>query len=400
MKNLFILFVLLSQIAIGATVKPNQLPAITSAQINSAADLFMLYDNSAGMTKKILVSELDTRWGGGGSPITSVTASSPLSSTGGLTPNISCQLASGSQAGCLSATNFNTFNGKQAAGDYATSGTGDVTWSAHSGGGSVTTSILASIVTGKLLTGFSASAGTVSATDTILQAFNKIVANIALKQDAGNFITALTGDVTASGPGSSAATVASVGGSSASAVNTATIAANAAASANTLSAIVKRDSSGNFSAGTITAALTGNASTASALASNPSDCSANEFASAIAANGNLTCSNPFTGFVESYSGHIETVSDKTYVIDHYAAYAKQIVSIRAKCTSGSVTVALKIGGTNITTCNGISVTSSSASTTCDMGSTNDLAANGELTLVTSSTSTCTDFVWTIKTTRD
>lgn len=36
----------------------------------------------------------------------------------------------------------------------------------------------------------------------------------------------------------------------------------------------------------------GNAATATALASNPSDCGAGEFASAIAANGNLTCSVP------------------------------------------------------------------------------------------------------------
>jgi hypothetical protein len=107
-----------------------------------------------------------------------------------------------------------------------------------------------------------------------------------------------------------------------------------------------------------------------------------------------------TGFVESYSGHIETASDKTYVLDHYAAYAKQITNIRIKCTSGSITAALKIGGTNITTCNGISVTTSSATTTCDVGATNDLAANGELTLVTSANSSCTDLIFTVKTTRD
>jgi len=39
----------------------------------------------------------------------------------------------------------------------------------------------------------------------------------------------------------------------------------------------------------ISAAVTGNASTATALAANPTDCSANQFANAIAANGNLTC---------------------------------------------------------------------------------------------------------------
>lgn len=78
-----------------------------------------------------------------------------------------------------------------------------------------------------------------------------------IQEDA---ISALTGDVSASGPGSAAATVNSVGGSSAANVHSAELAANAATSANTPSTIVKRDSSGNFSAGTITASLTGSAS--------------------------------------------------------------------------------------------------------------------------------------------
>lgn len=42
--------------------------------------------------------------------------------------------------------------------------------------------------------------------------------------------------------------------------------------------------------GDVTGDVTGNADTASALASNPSDCAANQFANTIAANGNLTCS--------------------------------------------------------------------------------------------------------------
>lgn len=71
-------------------------------------------------------------------------------------------------------------------------------------------------------------------------------------------------------------------------------AATTATALNTASAIVARDGSGNFAAGTITAALSGNSSTATALASNPSDCSANQFANAIAANGNLTCAQPAT----------------------------------------------------------------------------------------------------------
>lgn len=65
-----------------------------------------------------------------------------------------------------------------------------------------------------------------------------------------------------------------------------------AASSNTASTIVARDSSGNFSAGTITAALTGNASTASALATNPTDCSSGQYATGIDAAGNLVCTTP------------------------------------------------------------------------------------------------------------
>lgn len=42
--------------------------------------------------------------------------------------------------------------------------------------------------------------------------------------------------------------------------------------------------------GNLTGAVTGNADTATALASNPTDCAANQFANTIAANGNLTCS--------------------------------------------------------------------------------------------------------------
>ncbi|KYG70331.1 hypothetical protein AZI85_14430 [Bdellovibrio bacteriovorus] len=69
--------------------------------------------------------------------------------------------------------------------------------------------------------------------------------------NAGGTITALTGDVSASGSGSVAATVNSVGGSTAANINTATVAANAATNLNTASTIVKRDGSGNFNAGSI-----------------------------------------------------------------------------------------------------------------------------------------------------
>lgn len=81
------------------------------------------------------------------------------------------------------------------------------------------------------------------------------------KQASGSYITALTGDVSATGPGSVAATVNTVGGASAANIASTVTTVAARASANTVSTIVARDGSGNFTAGTITAALVGNAST-------------------------------------------------------------------------------------------------------------------------------------------
>lgn len=107
-------------------------------------------------------------------------------------------------------------------------------------------------------------------------------------------ITALTGDVTATGPGSVAATVVTVGGETAAEVATSVQETQAATATNTPSTIVRRDSSGNFSAGEITADLvgdvTGNADTATAFATAPTGCGPGEFAEDIDAQGNLTCS--------------------------------------------------------------------------------------------------------------
>lgn len=112
----------------------------------------------------------------------------------------------------------------------------------------------------------SATAGTIGdvfiriGTPNIYQKITTSASDINWRLVTTGGITALTGDVSASGPGSASATVNSVGGSSAANVHTAELAANAATSANTASKIVARDGSGNFSAGTITASLTGSAS--------------------------------------------------------------------------------------------------------------------------------------------
>lgn len=156
--------------------------------------------------------------------------------------------------------------------------------------------------------------GPASSTDHAIARFNGITGKIlqdtsaATIDDSGNitatsFVGPLTGDVTGNadtstalaadptdcGSNEFASAIAADGDLTCSSIpNAATTASSSAGN----STIVARDGSGNFAAGTITAALTGNASTASALAANPSDCSANNFANAIAADGDLTCAQP------------------------------------------------------------------------------------------------------------
>lgn len=103
--------------------------------------------------------------------VTAVTASSPLSSSGGATPNITITQAGASTNGYLSSTDWNTFNGKQASGNYITDLTGEAT---ASGPGSANVTLSNSAVTGKVLTGVNITGGTVVATDTILEGFGKL----------------------------------------------------------------------------------------------------------------------------------------------------------------------------------------------------------------------------------
>ncbi|MFZ9596574.1 MAG: hypothetical protein ACO3A2_10910, partial [Bdellovibrionia bacterium] len=85
-----------------------------------------------------------------------------------------------------------------------------------------------------------------------------VLTALASKQDSGIYLTALSGDVTASGPGSVSATVNSVGGVSSAQLASAATSVQGATSSNTADTLVKRDPAGNFSAATITAQFNGN----------------------------------------------------------------------------------------------------------------------------------------------
>jgi hypothetical protein len=87
------------------------LNSFTVAPTNTVAKKVVEYetDLSGDYTARSLV---DKAYVDGRSGVTGVTASTPLASSGGATPNLTIQTASGSQAGALSSTDWTTFNNK------------------------------------------------------------------------------------------------------------------------------------------------------------------------------------------------------------------------------------------------------------------------------------------------
>lgn len=106
---------------------------------------------------------------------TGVTVGSGANSTVGPNVTVNIQTATGAQPGLLSAADFTTFSAKQPAGSYITSLTGEVS---ATGPGAAAATISNAAVIGKAITGFSSGAGTLSPTDTIIQAFNKMDGNV------------------------------------------------------------------------------------------------------------------------------------------------------------------------------------------------------------------------------
>jgi hypothetical protein len=97
-----------------------------------------------------------------------ISGTSPISVTSGV---VSISQANSTTNGYLSSTDWNTFNNKQAAGNYITALTGEVT---ASGPGSASATLSNSAVIGKVLTGLNITGGTIAATDSILDAFGKV----------------------------------------------------------------------------------------------------------------------------------------------------------------------------------------------------------------------------------
>jgi trimeric autotransporter adhesin len=95
-----------------SNVKISQLPSATTPLGGTE----VLPIVQSGATKKVTVNDLR------GTVVTAVTGTAPVVSSGGTTPAISMAAANGSTNGYLTSTDWTTFNGKQPAGSYLTSG--------------------------------------------------------------------------------------------------------------------------------------------------------------------------------------------------------------------------------------------------------------------------------------
>lgn len=139
----------------------------------------------------------------------------------GTTLTLNLPTASAVNRGALSSADWSAFDAKQPAGNYITALTGDGTASGPGSAaltlatvngnvgsfGSASSAVALTVNAKGLIT--AASAASILITESQV---TNLVSDLAGKQPTGNYITALTGDITASGPGSVAATLATING--------------------------------------------------------------------------------------------------------------------------------------------------------------------------------------------
>lgn len=242
-----------------------------------------------------------------------------------------------------------------------------------SGTGSFAVTLANAAVIGKVLTGFAAGAGVVAATDTILAAFNKIVGNIAALVTGVSSVFGRVGAVVATTGDYTSAQITEV---------TNLFFTNARAIAATLTAYAA-------GAGTVSATdsilaaiqkLDGNDGLAAKKASNLSD-----LASAVTARVNLGLNK--TGI--SFHFPSTSAANGTYVLASSARVAGTIASIKnLKTGSGTITGAIQINGTNVTSLSALAVTNTPQSV--NSTGANTFAIGDRITLVLTSNATATD----------
>lgn len=102
-------------------------------------------------------------------------------------------------------------------------------------------------------------------------------------------------------------------------------------------------------------------------------------------------------FTEVISGHVVAPDAQTIVLDQSAAFAYDINTLITQLTAGTLTAALKINGTNVTSISSHSATTSEVTSTATAAY--SVAVGDTVTLVLSSISSAANLSFSIKTTR-
>ena len=178
----------------------------SSNKTTAANDCCMIVSEGSGNWRIVGYFPISGGGGGGGGTVTAVTATAPLASTGGTAPDISIPQANSGQDGFLDSADWTTFNNKQNALGFTPVPDSRTisTTSPITGGGDLTANRTIAIPQAN-----SGQDGYLSSTD--WATFNG---------KGSGTITALTGDVTASGSGSVTATLSNTSVSPGSYTNT------------------------------------------------------------------------------------------------------------------------------------------------------------------------------------
>ena len=108
---------------------------------------------------------------------------------------------------------------------------------------------------------------------------------------------------------------------------------------------------------------------------------------------NLSKFNNDLTFEDSYVGHIEAVSNKTYYLDPRVAKNRTVTAIYAVSASGTCTATFKNGSSTI---KAVSVSSTPSTSTGVAIANTSVAENGSITVVVSSNSSCLDFRFVVE----
>ena len=103
------------------------------------------------------------------------------------------------------------------------------------------------------------------------------------------------------------------------------------------------------------------------------------------------------GNVNQISGELTAPGNRTYTIDLSAPFAYTINSLVTQLTAGTCTVAVQIGGTNVTGLSAVAATTTLATTNATAA--NAVAANAKVTFVVSSVAGASELAFALRYTR-